>query len=383
MGRKKRLTKRGGAKNTLPLPETIAAAMREWNFFTVSAHGSLTGQMMVVPPNTYILNIATAGLPCFKVSWALENWIYDYSPSLAASSKTIFQKLYESIKGKTFLRDLAPGMSHIYEPGNTGLNLLEQYNASMGRSEQQTVAFYEPGDLMFNTRLNMNNHNWPMFLMGAYEIPVPYSMKKAVFKKNAFLYGEGENADTIGYEELVEATTKPISEEIKKPGAEAHKIFDVEENLLKPDMFPEGAAPIHDFVLSDVIAKVNERVIDNKQHLFIVRACRVAPSEPIRNRMRRFSIAARERPRIGIEDPAKILRSRLTVTLLDKIKAALQAKKPSVPLFQKASISEAVELINEIKAGGPFTMDTVQEILERANQFITFQPEFKTLMGLV
>jgi hypothetical protein len=363
--------------------------MNEWSFFTVSSHGSLSGGMMVVPPNTYILNIATAGLPCFKVSWAIENWIYEHSPLIHAPSKTIFQKLYESIKAKRFLREISQGISHIYEPGDTSLNALEQYNENMARKEQQTIAFYEPGDLMFDTTLNMNNHNWPMFLMGAYEIPVPYSIKRTIFEKNAFLYDSDETADTIGYEELIEAAMNPIREARAAPNQDDHKIFDVDANILRPDMFPTGGSAsgeespaVHNFVLSDVITKVNTRKTDGKKHLFIVRACRVAPTKVKRNLMRRFSIASRERPRVKIEEGSALLRTKLNLTFLEKVKTALERKKPSVGLFQKASIDDAIEQIDSIKDGKPFTMDTVKDILERANSFVKFQDEFKALMGL-
>jgi hypothetical protein len=351
----KRLTRRGGAKNTLPLNGTLEEELPNWDTFFVQAHGNLVNRLMIVPPNTYILNLATAGKSCNKIKWKIDNWIYeagDASSVATGRRSTIKERLFRAIKEKTFFRGAEAGESKIYTPGTTSLNVEEQYTAGgTGGFSEVSLAFYEPGDIMFNTGLSFHNDYLPIVLLGAYNIPIPRRLRQQIFDINKIVYKPSANVNLLNAENIVGL---PLANARAVARPEHDTMFNIPENILRTEMFPAGRAMKQDFLLSEVIDIVNGRNglgaaapalgaaappaaagagvgVNQKKHLFIVSACRSAATVDEAKRMRRFSIAARgnrERtaatPAEILANPAKQWRTKLTSRLLTNVRTQFE-----------------------------------------------------------
>lgn len=399
--------------------------LTNWDFFYVSSHGSLENRLMIVPPNTYILNLATAGKSCPKIRWRIDNWIYDYEEPKPAFNRRvpILHKLHEAIIGKTFLRGVGPEETHVYTPGTTAQNIEEQYTSAEGAEgfHERTLAFYQPGDILFDTKLSFHNNYLPILLLGAYRIPIPYKLRKALFNINKVMYSPEaiinslQNTDLIGL---------PQGSQLGLATPAHNTMFNIPENLIQAEMFPAVGVPKTDFYLSDVIKFINTTQTEKPEHVFIVDACRSAATEPLSKRMRRFSISAREnRERVNINaaiiaaKPSKKWRTTLNKTLLENLRRAFTnnitaLQKDLVPLQQKKrdaakkptfaerlkadseaqaeidkvnldiqGLQQGIQNIDRILAQPlGFTMEDIQGILTIAKSAL--QPEFKALFGI-
>ena len=403
-GKCQKLTKRGGARATLPVPNSFEDFSRTWDILYVSAHGGLSGNMMVVPENTYILNLATAGKICNKVVWDIENWIYDYSPT-ARPVKTILQKMYDALKGNSFLSD------YMYTPGNVNTNVLEQYPdpPALAAAEvpltrqQKSLAYYEPGDIMFDTTLSFVNHNYPVFLMGAYEVPISHELKRSLFRINKHLY-RGEdynnagNVNTMNSEDVLRYLSLVPPEEFERhPPAAEHQIFNRDDNLLKNQMFPmRDPVPVNQ-PLSEVIPFINTSLQEKAVaaggaeakvkpfKLIIIKACRVALNPNVATRMRRYSIAARTRntKRVTVDGVA-IPRAKLNLAYLARLKAALQRyySSPVTTDPKRLIIQKVIADITRIESGSPFSVELIEDILQTVKTMGGLQTEIGSLLRI-
>lgn len=346
--------RRGGARNTLPLNEGLEEALPTWDTFYVSGHGNLQNRLMIVPPNTYILNLATAGRPCMKIRWKIDNWVYDYDDDGGAMStrKSIKEKLYKAIRDKTFFRDISAGVESIYRPGTTALNEAEQYEAAASAS-QKTLAFYEPGDIMFDTKISFHNNYLPIMLLGAYRVPINPELRHAIFDINKVVYSPDVNVHTVNTSNV---RPFPLTNARMIATAEHDRMFDIPDNLIRESMFPPGAAQKQVIQLSEVINTVNAANANGNKHLFMVTACRSGPDETQSRRMRRFSIAARgNRARVGIA-PEVILanaqaqwRTKLNADYLRYIKGQYEAKIAEKNEEKAAKQAETERRLQELR----------------------------------
>ncbi len=159
-----------------------------WGMYYLSAHGLLTPQLFVVPENTYILNISPTGRSCLGIAWDIERLIYsddDTTESLAKQRKIIYDKLVEGITSRT-LED----KETIYKKGGIIQNIQEAFNTGT-REGKKTLAFYEPGDYMFDNLLFFRNHDFPMFILGLYEMPIKQSIWQKVIEINRPMWKQG------------------------------------------------------------------------------------------------------------------------------------------------------------------------------------------------
>lgn len=343
--------RRGGARNTLPLNEGLAAALPTWDTFYISGHGNLENSMMIVPPNTYILNLATAGRPCMKIRWKINNWIYDYD-DVIRGDRPVKEKLYKAIRDKTFFRDIAGGVESIYRPGTTALNEAEQYEAAASAS-QKTLAFYEPGDIMFDTRISFHNDLLPIMLLGAYRVPINPELRDAIFDVNKVVYKPGVNAYNVN---ISDVAPLPANNARGVATAAHDTMFNIPDNLIRDSMFPAGRPQRQLFHLSEVINTVNAANANGNKHLFMVTACRSGPDETQSRRMRRFSIAARgNRSRVGIA-PEVILanaqaqwRTKLNADYLRYIKGQYEAKIAEKNQEKAAKRAETERRLQEVR----------------------------------
>jgi hypothetical protein len=428
------LTKRGGARDTLPLPATFAEFQAAWDFFYVTSHGLFEDRLMIVPPNTYVMNMATAGRSCMKFDKYIDDLIYEKpaaASGAAAAATSALENFYTAIRARTFLRSLERGgilTEHMFTPGTTARNEEELYENTTSalaapRAAEMSLAIYEPGDIMFDTQLHTMNDRLPLILLGVYDIPVPFKMRQAVFDVNKVVITPGKtvfNVDQYNIDPSIPKTSAAWN-----PTEEHHQIFNVDENLIKGKMFPDVGAPVPYMYLSEVIEFTNTAKNDGKQHFFMINACRSATTEETSRLARRLSIAARaNRERVGINaatliaHPQKKYRSVLNRAFLERIlaalpgriprlsaeKAELEASRTSLATSGKSGKAKAIadyklqtaiedknEEIAKVEAAvakltrilerpGPFTIAQLLSSLKAAKPLL--QDEFVKLLGL-
>jgi hypothetical protein len=347
---------------------------------------------MIVPDNTYVLNLATAGKACMKLDRFLDDLIYEKdeaaanNPLAAAGAgeepASQLERLYTAIRDRTFLRDavaIADHREHIGEAGTTVRNRQEQYVNTSGMSPIElfiheitkspamaSLAYYEPGDIMHDTSLHTMNNYLPLLLLGVYRIPVPFVIKKAVFDASKPVLLPTATINTIDRNNI--NNTKPVM----RATEDHHQIFNRDENLIRRQMFPDAGPPVPKLFLSEIIDHTNRTVNDGKNHFFMVKACRSAPDSATSRLARRFSIAARaDRERIGVDPavlaarPAARYRSVLNRAFLDRVSGALTRR---VPVLQ----TEKTELEAEEAAAQalPKTNETRRSTLIRLDREI-------------
>ena len=437
------MTRRGGATDTLPLPADLAEGLRTWDFYYVTAHGLFEPRMMIVPPKTYVLNTATAGRSCLKLDAVIESLIYE-DPAERAPAAAVgappqdFRKLYAAIQAKSFLKNSLRGVEpteHIFTPETVNRNKNEVYqpitaeNILAGRNlKQYSLSFYEPGDIMFDTSLHFMNNLKPLFLMGVYRIPVPFSIRERVFEANRPVLEPSKDIFTVDQYNI---RNIPQDNPIWNATEEEHQIFNTRENLLQPMMFPEVGGVRPSMYLSEVIESINARSDPEKQKFYMVKACRSTEDEGMSKRARRLSIAARSgriRPNIPAEEiainPRKRFRTPLNIELLGrtlpnleilkgKIESALQknlarldtltkekveliakkewTKKKAYDIYtleneiddnrrESAKINESLEIIHKILRYESFSMDELYKVLSPVKS--TLQPQLRELLEL-
>ncbi len=94
----------GGSIDRLPVPETFEKFMEQWRLYYVSAHGEIDKRMFIVPENTYILNLATAGFPC-DINKVSVNYNLVVNPNKSEDANTKLKKIFSALKGNTFLKE--------------------------------------------------------------------------------------------------------------------------------------------------------------------------------------------------------------------------------------------------------------------------------------
>ncbi len=279
-----------------------------------------------------------------KLDKYLDDLIYEKPAGPAAVSQ--LERLYTTIRDRTFLRDM--GMEtlkeHIGSPGTVNRNLLEQYGnlRELGAfanlfedfvepPETKSLAFYEPGDVMHDTKFHIMNDYLPLLLLGVYRIPVPFEIRQAVFDASRPVFLPNTTINTADRENI--NNSRPI----QRATPENHQIFDVEDNIIRRQMFPEAGPPVPYLQLSEVIDFTNRTINNGKKHFFMVKACRTTRDSATSRLARRFSIAARaNRERIGVNAatlaarPASRYRSALNRAFLERIAAALPGRLPKL-----------------------------------------------------
>lgn len=281
---------------------------------------------------------------------------------------------------------------------------------------------------MFDTSLHFMNNLKPLFLMGVYRIPVPFSIRERVFEANRPVLEPSKDIFTVDQYNI---RNIPQDNPIWNATEEEHQIFNTRENLLQPMMFPEVGGVRPSMYLSEVIESINARSDPEKQKFYMVKACRSTEDEGMSKRARRLSIAARSgriRPNIPAEEiainPRKRFRTPLNIELLGrtlpnleilkgKIESALQknlarldtltkekveliakkewTKKKAYDIYtleneiddnrrESAKINESLEIIHKILRYESFSMDELYKVLSPVKS--TLQPQLRELLEL-
>jgi len=155
----------GGATDKFPIDKSNNSInfFNTHKLFLITAHGRLKNTSFAVPENTYILNMVAAGKECGRETFELDNFKYDYD-----SKNSMRHKIFDAIQNSIFLKDL------MYKPADT--NNKNTINNSL--------AIYEPGDIMQDTDLQFTNLDYPVVALGMYELPMPLSIKLIINNEN-------------------------------------------------------------------------------------------------------------------------------------------------------------------------------------------------------
>jgi hypothetical protein len=284
--------------------------------FVISAHGRIAPRMFLVPENTYIMSLAPSGKGSAKVKFEIDNWIYAKHGKRADMKA----KLMKSLEAGTFLSDY-------------------WHSATAGAVHTpESLAIYEPGDIMTNSELMFNNDFRPIFLMGMYEFPLAYDLKQKIFAANRGLYTENANINSLTWEDMnANAVNKGITTQIDK---NLDNIFIRDDNLVigHTETMRTIATPTEASIekqvamLSDLIklpivggggAGAGAGAGAAPIRLFIVDSCRSSTDLNLQTKSRRMSLMSRRTMRV--DEPSRE-ESRLSIDYLQRIAVPLRKK---------------------------------------------------------
>jgi hypothetical protein len=374
---------KGGARHYFRLPahitdvETLA---RNVGFVSVSAHGNLTGNVFVVPDNTYIMFLGGAGHPIERRANqipALKKYRFrqpDETP------KQWYERTYNDIHTGAFFKDklYKPDMPYAHE----------------------SVSIYEPGDIVQDLSLSFENMSHPFLLLGVWRCPIPADLGTEFDRIN--------NGMQLQKDAILQAREeyKAIDKQVKELGgrvdddlqirlAVAGSIVTAAEAKYM-ELEPDGKAlqdsfPGHpnnyayssmildkmsESSLFEIVHKLNNTRLSEKPIRFlVVEACRSIPEfhpaltpfvfgvevnetnknllkahkghEQLARRRRRFSLMARDPlPAVATINPS----FRYTMDSLNTINVKVQEMLAATPSSELSEIHKLSELSEIIKA---------------------------------
>lgn len=230
------LTRRGKGKQKAGARNEIASkfpsaeyADFNWGLYYISSHGLLSQDVFIVPENTYILNLSTTGKGCSVMHWDIERLFYSKSDSaddMDAKRQEIFNKLKSGLT-----KNMIEGKSeYIHTKGDISLDVEELY----GKKGARSLAFYEPGDIIFDCHFFFRNTGFPMFLMGTYALPMKRTIWENVVKANRpvapGVHPNAFNLSNLKIKDIEASNKKQLLEK-------GDKLFNLPENLVKDVMF--------------------------------------------------------------------------------------------------------------------------------------------------
>ena len=174
---------RGGAINYFPLQDTIQNAddlERNVHFINVVGHGNLTGQVFMVPENTYILFMGAAGFPIFRRPFQLPPLRNYRFLNTGETPAEWYERTYAAIRDRSFFRDMLFKNNAPYAP--------------------DTTAIYEPGDILQDLSLTFVNPSPPYLLMGVWNCPIPAELGDRFESINGTIRVAGEDVDELKHE---------------------------------------------------------------------------------------------------------------------------------------------------------------------------------------
>jgi hypothetical protein len=344
--------KQGGATNHLPVPEKYEDF--NWKMYYMSGHGNILDTMLFVPENTYVLHLATAGNGCGVFKKDIEELIYENNDN------TKRHHIWKSLKDGTFLKN-SKNIYHtekIYDPGNISYDQTNFTNS--------TISFYEPGDIISNISIQLNNNKVPAFLLGLYELPISHEIQKRLFNINKCILKNGANMCSL--------TTSNINHHKVNMYHYNDKIVsDIPENLLQHDIFHNNIKQVElDYIFNRLL--LLSLISSNySPRLLIISTCRI-PINPSTTKSRRLSISTRKR---YIHN--NIQRTRLTKyflnSILDKL-SEIYLREPSSELFNIRSVLQFILFAKK------FDYNALLWAIKESNKYIQIQPELLNLLNI-
>ena len=376
---------KGGATHYFPLPDHVtdgATLAGHVGFVSVSAHGMLTGNVFVVPDNTYIMFLGGAGHPIERRPNQIPALKKYRFMQPGETPEQWYERTYHDIHTGEFFKDklYKPNMPYAHE----------------------SVSIYEPGDIVQDLSLDLENRSYPFLLLGVWDCPIPAELATEFDRINNTMQLH-QNAILQAREEL-EALSKQANERkdtmsraemtdiINRGTIEKSKMMAAEAEYLKLE--PAGKAlqdsfPIHpnnyaysymrldnmsESSLFEIVRKLDNTPLATKPIRFlVVEACRSIPEfhpaltpfvvgnevnetnknllkahkvhEQLARRRRRFSLMARNPLHaIATINPA----FRYTMDSLNKIRTKVQEMLASALTKQSAESGKLNELHNQI-----------------------------------
>ncbi len=329
--------KKGGATNKLPIPEKYEDF--DWGLYFMSSHGNLLEEFFIVPENTYVLHLATAGSPCSKFKSDIEDLIYD--------DKSGRKTLWKSLKEGTFLKTSKNTIAKEFIYNNSKIE------------DENTISFYEPGDLIFNIDLNLINYDWPIFLMGLYELPVSHTLRDNLFEINKPYLKNGSNKHILNSSCILtpqQLNFKKYPHIKQTPNINEAHIFNRNDNLLKNEMFIDN---ITNITLYNLLNNLN--AINNNIKLIIIKACRYTKitSKIIMNKQRRYSLSTRSNI-----TPQNMYMPKLNKNIMVYLFISFNIIYSNT---NDQEIKEYLFHINNLLNNNLISIDNLNKILEKAN----------------
>ena len=389
--------------NQLPVPDIFSDFESQWNTTYIGAHGTIGNKMIVIPPNTYILNLATAGYPCSVLKGEIANWIYDYESGGGAGGggaggggvggRKMKQKLWIALKNGTFLKEV--GDEGIYKNIKNSSNITTRrtkylYNnlSSFNRTKEfnksqrttsnsRSIAYYEPGDIIYNIYFNMYNGSVPFFLMGMYNFPIKFSHKRDVFQTNMKHKIFPENSDM----NEINTRINKVSLSAGILDNEHSALFNNSDNLMKADMFnPDGTIREKMFTFEDIFSKLDT----SKTNFIIVDVCRSLlksmRSGPELQFKRRMSILTRKLiPNINATTKTPKPVSTLNIDFITEIKNKLDIMYTQNP--RDSNLKDTIDFLEDMITTGTFRDSDLKNVLNEINRrYVPINSDFMNFL---
>ena len=238
---RKKVTHKGGSRTEIAslFPEGGFDAL-DWNFYLVSGHGNLSENMFEIPANTYILNLSTTGRSCMGFNWDLEGIMFAKGET-AEDLKSMKEEIYDRIKKGLLTKSSSAFREFIYTEKGIQRDIEELYETPTDGGDT-TLAYYEPGDYMFDTEIYFRNHSFPILFMGVYELPMKKSLKEKWIDANELIWTDGKrpSSNLVLGEDFSGRLIIPEGETENTLLDKYDTVFNVPENLALPVMFPNG-----------------------------------------------------------------------------------------------------------------------------------------------
>ncbi len=206
------MLQRGGARNYFPLPAFVTngeSLARNVDFYSISAHGSLNGNVFMVPEDTYILFMGAAGMPIYRRAHQLPVF-RDYRFLRDGETEAAwYERQAGDIQNRRFFSNYLYRSGDPYAPN--------------------TTAIYEPGDIVQDLTLSFDNDAHPFMLLGVWNCPINHELSEQ--------YDETNQQIQIAKEELTQATReleeiRKRLDEIKNNHAHIPELLDMQPRIL-------------------------------------------------------------------------------------------------------------------------------------------------------
>lgn len=202
---------RGGKVNVLPdAGDTYEELMSKYNIFYIGAHGCIEGLRRVeVPPDTFILNTASSGQTCGK-------------------EFELFDLIYETDNFKK-----ADTFRYLKEP-KTKDKIIHP---------ERSPPYYEPGDIMYDTKLTFNNHvsqeSAIIVDTGIFKIPI----RKEIYGQFQQMLGDFTPLKLAYLSKPTDIKLKERAEAFQKKVQGV--IYSYPENLISPYLTERGVTSLY------------------------------------------------------------------------------------------------------------------------------------------
>jgi len=400
-------TQNGGAVSKIPgIPDPTKEW--DWEIKYLGGHGSLTGNVFLVPKDTYILNFATAGRSCEKAGYGRDNWLFADAADADARKKDLQNALFTG----TFLSS-NPDTEFLYNATDPTGNVNEIYTmeaVNKTKLKERTIAFYEPGDIMADNSISIYNSSLPYFVIGLYDFPISSTFRQELFDRSR---AHGSLTAAAKVNAFKSDNIIPKHSKDSELNADHLHFLNRPENLLQNQMFDAAGKSIkRNFLLSEIVELMGD-VPAGKKRILFVKACRPADSPAKTERMRRLSIASRERfpmaapvvsgstaasggggakpggaassvgntstavavatTNIAIPKARQRFRIQLLETFLSRTSDSYKTKKGTITsVFKKSSIEKGLDdlqkAITELKMGKPVDADELVDAVGRLHE---------------